>query len=438
MCHVMLRRSLVVLVSLTACGEHGSTPPPPDIVEPPPPVRGPVALTILHDGEPAVGVPVVFHDALGLVASVLTDASGLARVEMQGGGFVTAVNPFGTPADGIDDLRTYAAVQVGDLLVLESDSRASTITVPVTAPVDPGAARYQLHTTCGSGSLAVQNGVARGNLVLTNCNNVADVLLETFDANDAPLRSIFRPGLAVVDGDPLVLPNGYEPIPNIEVTFSGFDGKTIAARTALASPLGQLRETSFDVTIGSGVGTKQLALPNILDGRIVTESRPNTDELALGTHRLLDWGPANFNQFINLFDVRLLDITSSPEFFPPRSVFWGESAFVATQLESAPPPDDRSADFTIVTLAITRETKTWRWTLATRHDGPSATLPLLPIELGDLNVAPGDTVEITQLMMAKVPGGYDAVRARIHNSQRLEDFIVDPSFGRIIAQDLRR
>ena len=45
--------------------------------------------------------------------------------------------------------------------------------------------------------------------------------------------------------------------------------------------------------------------------------------------------------------------------------------------------------------------------------GPSITLPVLPTNLADYNIAVTDASSLGVLYNAKVPGGYDAVRAEV-------------------------
>jgi len=434
----------LLLLGFAACGgEHGSMPAPPDIADPPPPFTGPVSLQITHNGAPAVGVAVVFQDA-GVVGATTqpTDGSGTARVTMGRDGFVTVVNPFGPPATGApDDVRTFAGVQPFDQLKLVEDTRASPITVTVTAPIEPTAVEYRLHTSCGSGVLVKPSGpgLPTGQLTLTSCGGAADVLLETIDSSGNPSRSIYRPNLPVIDGGTVALPSGYQAIPGARFDYSGIaDGYgTVHVRGVLASSRGPVFETSGDVVISSGVGSTILPIPTISDPTLMTESTlALTDSIA--THGVLDWGP-NTGQFIDLWDDLLPELLSAPRFDLPRSVSWSEASFATFQFESGPIEDETRPDFVLIELAVERtgaSPRTYTWRIAAPYFGPFVSLPLLPLDANDFNIAPGDSVDVAGLTTVNVPGGYGAVRARVLDSKRPED-LIEGSSGRIVYETLR-
>lgn len=57
--------------------------------------------------------------------------------------------------------------------------------------------------------------------------------------------------------------------------------------------------------------------------------------------------------------------------------------------------------------------KPWHWEIVAPYKRGEIRFPHLPTDTFDWNPASGDVVDAEQVMNAEVPGGYDAVRARI-------------------------
>jgi hypothetical protein len=74
----------------------------------------------------------------------------------------------------------------------------------------------------------------------------------------------------------------------------------------------------------------------------------------------------------------------------------------------------------------------WSWDIVVPFTATTFTLPTLPTDIADLNFMATDTVNVNELITAKVPGGYDAVRAEILSSSP-DQFVAGPS-GRIVFE----
>ena len=61
---------------------------------------------------------------------------------------------------------------------------------------------------------------------------------------------------------------------------------------------------------------------------------------------------------------------------------------------------------------------------------------MLPTDVFDFNVAVGDNVFVAGLITAKVPGGYDAVRANVLTANGPTELVHDAT-GAITYQDVR-
>jgi hypothetical protein len=451
----MRRRSrslgLVWLSFAAACSaEHGSQPDapvPPDLR---PPITGPVSLRIAIDDTPMVGVTVLFQDfGSQNLATLQTDATGSATLTMRAGGFVTAVNPFGPPAAGApDDVRTFAAVQPGDELRLHGHGAAQAITLTITGPRDPGAASYELHTSCGAGALvAPGTGLPTGQLTLRGCGGTADLLLESFDATGAPLRSVFQAGVAVADAGSVTLTGAYEPVPSVAFSYSSVPASCdhVDVRAVIDGARGPLveRSTTVPISTGSGTGARSLALPAFAGALLTAHSTLERSATSLAVHHIIDRSDAGTGAFIDLFRNLLPELVDGPVFELPGNVTWTESVIEANveafQFESGVQPLNLP-DFVVLGLHVVRGTeRTWDWRIVVPYAGPFIALPKLSVVPDGFSYSPqgGDTVTLPALTTAKVAGGYDAVRASVLDDDPPEH-LLGPTFGsRITLEQLR-
>jgi hypothetical protein len=69
-------------------------------------------------------------------------------------------------------------------------------------------------------------------------------------------------------------------------------------------------------------------------------------------------------------------------------------------------------DLTGAALSATRANQQWSWQIF-GPAGTSITLPTLPTDIADFNIVATDTTRILTSLAAKVPGGWDALRATV-------------------------
>lgn len=443
-----MRTSLVALLFLSAaaCGDDGvhhlaDAPPAPDGSTVDAATSGPVTLTVIQSGQPAVAVDVYFQAANGtLVAKVPTNASGVASAIMEPGGYVTAVNPFVTKRLG-DDLRTFVGVKPGDQLKLHMDDLRPPLSVTLTAPNDANAASYEVYSNCST----VQNlaggggsgGLPTAQIVLYGCGANIDFLIETFDQVGQPIGFLYHPNAAVTDGGTLDLQAETYTVPvpgatlnwtNVPAGFTALSyGHTLAS---IRGPL-QSRGGTVDVSATTSTTFPRATIPN---GIAVTSTDLLPDN-GFGQHTVLDWGTTGTtgNVVTHTYDLGtalLPTYTSTPTIaIPTRAVTWGTS------------PGAAQPDFVLASVSINRDsaqgTAFWDWQITLPYTGSTFTLPLMPTEIAKYNLVAGDGPTINDITTAKVPGGYDAVRAVILSAQGPQELVVGAT-GRLAFESLTR
>jgi hypothetical protein len=434
-------RRLAVFLVLVGCGEHGSTPPDVPIPPPPPPPHGPVSVHVSQDGGGVAGVRVVFTDLFdSLAGDTTTDVGGFASQDIQTSATITVIDPFGPPANGTHDIRSYRAVSIGQTLeITQTTAAPPTNKVTVTAPLDPGAVGYTLETTCGSFPLV--KGTTQAKATITLHCNTADLLLETRDGSAQLLHSIFVPSSPIVDGATIALPDAYAaPTTTLLDLQVPFAGGTVMGTATLHSAGGAIATQSIQVDETTGFGQAAVPTPAIA-ASIVFDIAVPAQQGELAQQHALASGQIGNEQGIFLDNTQLLPhIIAAPDFTAPNNVFWTERTdtfLVPEQAIDASPPPMLSADFVIAKLSITRATATWSWTVAVPHSGGFAALPTLPIDLADLVPMSTDAVTVDKLVEGRGEG-YFAIVPHIDALQTAGDLIAETSGFLAFFQELDR
>jgi hypothetical protein len=367
---------------------------------------GTVALEILANGVPARDVEVYFLDADStVVATVFTDANGIAEATMHSGGSVTAVDPFGN--FGTHDLETFAQVKVGDHLRLVSQPQQVATTLTVTAPVDPGSLHTLLFTSCGQADLTQGAGSGTGpvSVTLSGCPSTIDMLVESTDVNFVPLKSVFQPAVTVFDGAQITLTNTtYQP-----VTVTAFDLTNMPAASTFAgvqlgleSARGPVLQTSASVTLSTGSGLATVGVPAFANAQALVQMRLGTESFA--ERGLIAWGPFAASDTFDGSKL-LAAYTGNPQFDIPTA-----SASIALDTTGVTP------DIAVVSEFFQRPvgptTVFWTWHVAAPF-AAAIPFPHLPTDVFDFNAQATDTVGADQFLSIQFPGGYDAVRENI-------------------------
>jgi hypothetical protein len=390
----------------------------------------PVTLTITNNGSPMAGITVHFQNAdSSVVSSTTTDASGVASAVMVAGGYVTALDPFVLPFTAglvTPVLDTFAGVKPGDHLVLKrTNSTGITINVIAPADVNPAASNYWLATSCSltpfgdvlSPPINGSSSTATGAVSLYNCNGTADVLLVTTDINGVPVRYIYKPATTVTNSMTLDLtPDAYVSTTQRDYTWNN-----------VVEAEGPINFNDFLLTSSGPVygytgrtsGNPALATVNMpafagaLD-LVHTSQQPSLISL----RDLYQWD-AYAATYTTDFGAHVMpDFTAPPSLDPATHVVsWTEST---TALQ----PD---LVFASVFVSRASDNHTWRWRITAPHTNASFQFPALPTTGYDFNMVTGDSVSYDQLDLAKVPGGYDSVRAGLLSSNGPTDFVAGAS-----------
>ena len=421
-------RTLVLFAAVAACGnkdkvrhldggsdtDDGSFDGGPD--------GPPVTLTVTYNGAPQMGVRVYFQNAdSSLVASTMTDATGTASAAMNPGGFVTAVDavppPIGTTVS--DVLSTFAGVKPGDHLVLGRDDRGSETVINVIAPIDAAQpTMYSAYTPCGSNTLTAGPMSATGPLILENCGATTDVLIVTTDGAGKVLHSIYKSGVdatmaidlhAATYAAPMTRTYKYDNTPTAP--------RTIGVHDAFARPQGGLFEGVTSPALNNGPPTMTtMSLPIVAGATDVVTTvdfPPNVSSF----RTFIDWGAYSSMFHVDFAAHLVPDIVAFPTYdVASHSASWTETAgtlqpdLIVLEIDAARPSDGRS----------------WAWHVAAPH-ATTVALPTLPTDFYDFSIAATDSSRLVQLVSAKVPGGYDAVRAQILSVADPRGFVGGPT-----------
>lgn len=84
---------------------------------------------------------------------------------------------------------------------------------------------------------------------------------------------------------------------------------------------------------------------------------------------------------------------------------------------------------------VTTNSTYWDWQIVMPYSSTTFTLPALATGIDQFNLIATDTADVRELITAKVPGGYDAVRAEILSSTGPETFAAGAT-GRIVFETL--
>lgn len=418
-----LRCMVLSTLVMVGCGDDASSVKPdaggPD-APPDGPPGGAVTLTIKRDMTGVANVKVYFQNAdSSLVAMTTTNASGVATAALAPGGFVTAVSPFAMPGDD-DRITTFAGVKPGDQLELAEQTTSTSITVNVTVPVDasPRVAGYRVSTSCGESDLGGGGGApTAGQLMLDDCNGMADVVVESQDANGIGIRAFYKANVAVTDNGTLAFTDAYQALETATFRYMNVPaGRGVSVANSLVTARGTVVEKQARAMAGAGGVVATIARPVVAGAKGINltfvGSQGSNDQQLVG-----EWGPVSTVYTLDFAGVLLPAITTPSFDIATRAFRW-------TSTGTGQP------DMLIANVGLQRANKTWSWEIAAPYSDGSLVLPALPADSATLNPAAGDTATGNEVTTAKLPGGYDAIRARAF-SDGFESFLATPS-GRVV------
>ena len=398
---------LGVLFVLAACGDvtnnkHIADAPPGDGTS----IDAPsamVTVTMKHTAGAIVGTKVYFQaNDSSVIATIATDANGVATAPMPNGGFVTVIDP-----DVTGEIRTWAGVKNGDSLTYDTSSTEidSTVTFNIPRYVAPNGVTYTISTPCGSAANVTAPVGALGAFPVSvglTCGPTTDVLVETRDPNLKLLSSFFVADQAITN-------NGTVDYSTKTYTAATTRSITLNNNTSLKSWTieDDFENAQGDFFNGSATGTAanpstasivEPALPaNVLDLLLIQEVVGTT------VHAIETWGSTGGTVALDVSTMLLPDFSGAPAFdVASHTIAWTQAA------ESATP------DYSLGLLGVTRGNTRFTWEMVT----PTTTAVGFPVLVDDAamyNVLGSDTVA-PRVLLEKSPGGYDAVRPTVFGS----------------------
>ena len=272
-------------------------------------------------------------------------------------------------------------------------------------------------------------------MTLAGCNGFADVLVQTFDGNGQPISWFYHPDVAVSDQQAITLTDPYVTtatdvtmmFTNVPAAYSG-----VAFDNTLVSPRGPVVRSNLATTTAAGTASVMFSRPPIAGAISVTAIHP-TPTNTIGSHILVEWGA----QTVASFDLAgaLLPLYATPPTFA-----------IATHAVSWTSGSGAAPDFVVAEVYAERFTDppnaAWRWRIVAPY-ATTVALPVLPAAVAEYNMVAGDGPlpdgpSVDVLTTAKVPGGYDAVRARLQSLRTPTDLegLVTGATGRIVYEML--
>jgi hypothetical protein len=328
---------------------------------------------------------------------------------MNAGGFVTVVDPAGPPVgSAAHKLKTIAGVQPGDHLVVNDTTHVQFV-VHVTVPyvADLSVNEYKVTSPCGSGT-AAQPGAPASPIVdvlLTDCPATTDLLVTVHDTNLAVMKFAYAPSIAVTSQANIDLSSSTYSNPNSRV-YQIHNVPADAPHGPIVSdaPLaagGPMQVSPTVVTTGTGTDTGSTIIPMISGLSYLTRvdlvSTTYTDD----TYVFLDNGP-----FSDTYDT---DLASRLIGWVPSPAAYDATAHTASWTEVAA---GGAPDASRLELDAMRSTLGWKWELFAAHTANTFAMPTLVDDAATYNVAAAD-LQTLALTLAKIPGGYAAVRQNI-------------------------
>lgn len=429
-------RLLLSLVGMIAIGcddnpFHPLPDGPPDMPPGPPDA---VRLTVTLGSAGVANVPVYFQNAdSSLVMAARTDASGIATVVIDPGGFVTAIDPFAPQlANGLPtpELFTFSGVKPGDQLVLHRDLTAL-VSMSFTVTPDPAAVSYALFASClDSGPVALPNaGSAPDVVTLFGCadGTTADFLVVGSDQLNNPVKALLRTNIAVAQNTTVDLGNNYTNTSQVTFGYSGLPASfsSVSVDSSLVTASGRMHQLQSGTGIATGAATVgPIGRPVVAGATQITVSQFFAAQF--GTHLVIESAPPSDAYALAVDPALFLpDYTSAPTFD------------VATHRISITTGPGTGADFATSVIQVTRQEPTfavWNWHLAAPFS-QGVSYPALPADHAQFNPLASDTLNVNSLATLRVPGGYDAWRGHAH------DEAVNPALlatGRVFVEQVTR
>lgn len=366
----------------------------------------PVTVVVTRGATGTENVDVYFHAADGtLVAKVPTDANGRASQVMEAGGYVTAVDPY--PAltvaphgvGNFHELVTFAAVKPGDVLLLPDSRFRDYVNLTYSAPVSSLASASYLGFGSKQGDGGSFGPVPTGT-VTVQAQSAMDAMVVATNG----LGSIeFMTSLNVTPtNDTVTFAGAYTAgsastfaITNVpaEITSGNFTH-------IVGTPRGLLASTNMTGTTNSGAFNLSATRPFVAGTTDVLFGAFDKQGTDFGRRVVVDWKPTSLTQSYDYATALLAPFDDFATFsVSTHAVTWSEGTGAAGDTV-----------VTSVSAGRTAPSTAWEWTMIAPKSGETSVYPVLPAEIATFNPVASDTVNVTELVTYKVPGGYDSLR----------------------------
>jgi hypothetical protein len=252
-------------------------------------------------------------------------------------------------------------------------------------------------------------------------------VVETWDANANPINSFFKAGQAVLDMGTIDLTGStYEPTVDAMFSYTNLPASVQSVQTEayLSTATGYLVDRYLSISIASGAGMQTIKRANVPGASALVASRFNT---SMSFNYVVDWGPAASAYSLDATGQVLSEYATDPALDPAaHSVRWTNQ------------PGGIAPDFVVTNIRLSRDTpvRYWQWQIAAPSSGTIVVLPVLPGDAAVYNATAADISQIGDFATAKVPGGYDAIRANVHAFPDGPQAVVQGATGRALAEFL--
>jgi len=442
-------RTCLAVSLLAACGgddvHHLADAPSTDNTLPDAPTEGVATLTVTQDGAPVSGVTVHFQNADGsLISTKATDANGDASATVRIGAIVTDIDPPPPPVatfgstNIFNTLHTWAGVKPNDHLHLDLVTTAPpqanlTLTLP-----DDGQSHYQLFTSCGINGIDVTpppvgSAVAANqpvNISIPVCSAKQDFVALAQDSDFITVDALIATDVTVTDATNIDLSAAtWTAVTSTNYTYANLpaDVGGVNVFASLVTAKGPMFSASGFATADANAATTAIPMPasQAVAATVSRVSTGNTDQ------NIVDWGPLG-DVNVDVGTALLKQITDLPLYdATTHAVTWPEAAtgvepdLVRTSLEA------------FRTDQASNTNHFWTWELAAPHGTTGAAFPTLPVGEFDFNTVATDQANLNTLVVAKVPGGYDAARATIMNVSPPGGLVAGPT-GHAVVEQIQR
>jgi len=360
-------------------------------------LRGTVRVQVLDgDGNPAVGVPVVYVDPDGSVAGrVATDAAGSAEADVLPGASVTSVV-------GVENgfvMRSVLAVHPGDDITLANrfllGPQTGSFTVNWAAHPSGDATFYFLVTPCGQRTVFATTDVAP---MYVHCERESmDVLVVAWDIDGNPLGYLEDAAVPYSDGGSTTMPTDWQSTSSVSMAYSNIGPEITRISWSRSVPdiLG-LTTSRNGVPSGASLALAAGTLSK------PTATHDSFIERDAATQTITQHVAGTVTTFGLDVGAILLPWLAEPTFDPATATI------AVADTSSSSPPDLFTAHVIYLRDGVTR----YEWTVFA-PDAADIVLPAMPPEVGEVNPSAGDTTGALdiELFESDAVDGYDDVRA---------------------------